>query len=354
MSYQTVDRLPTMVLEPYEADVIQRWRREGLPADKSPIDYFSLDHLRTVPIHIGPLPAFPRRVLSETTDEIVETDWLGSTVRRRKTSPGMYYGHIDHPIKGPDDWRSYREHFRLDTGERQPKAIEATVAQLNAATQPVGLILFPFFFRLGFYTMGMERFMSAFYDAPGLIHDMFHHWSELVLGTVEPFLQRGLRVDCVVFAEDLAYKTTTHISPQIYREFWLPHQNPILARLRNHGVELFCIWTSGNVEPLLPLMMEHGINCTWPLEKNAIPNPLALRRKYGRSLRLGGGVPKEAIISGPEAIDAAFAGLQALVDDGGFLPAVDDMIPPEVAFRHYRHYVDRATALVPKGCGMAP
>jgi uroporphyrinogen decarboxylase len=351
MSYEAVDRLPAMVLEPYESDAIQRWRREGLPAAQSPIEFFGLDQLRAVPLNLGPLPAFERRVLSETADVIVETDWLGTTVRRRKASPGMYYGHVDHPIKCPDDWRAYRERFRLDSPGRLPQAVEATVAQLNGSPQPVGLVVFPFFFRLGFYSMGMERFLSAFYDAPGLIHEMFSHWSALVLGTVEPFLRHGLRVDCVVFAEDLAYKTTTHISPATYRQFWLPHQDPVVKRIRDHGVECVCVWTSGNVEPLLPLMMEHGINCTWPLERNAIPDPVALRRKHGRTLRLGGGVPKEALIAGPDAIDAAFAALKPLTDDGGFLPAVDDMVPPEVPFSHYRHYVTRALALGPGGRG---
>ena len=255
----------------------------------------------------------------------------------------MYYGHIDHPVKNLDEWQVYRQRFRLDSEERHPESLGTIVSDLNASPQPVFLTLFPFFFRLGLYAMGLERFMTAFYDMPELIHEMFEHWSRLVLGTVQPFFDHGLRVDCVVFAEDLAYKTASHISPCLYREFWLPHLSPVISHMRDHGVKFFCVWTAGNIEPLLPVMMENGIN--WPLERNAITDPLALRRKYGRALRLGGGVPKEALIAGPAAIDAALADLAPLIADGGFMPAMDDMIPPEVPFTHYCHYAKRVLLL---------
>ncbi|MBI4024252.1 MAG: hypothetical protein HY360_04675 [Verrucomicrobia bacterium] len=68
---------------------------------------------------------------------------------------------------------------------------------------------------------------------------------------------------------------------------------------------------------------------------------LALRHRYGHDLRLGGNIPKEALIAGPEAIDRAIERLMPMIAEGGLLPALDDMVPLEVPFAHYRHLIER-------------
>lgn len=337
LKYESIDRPPLIALEPYEQSAIKRWEKEGLPYDISPIEFLNMDPILTVPIIFDPIPPFEHRVIFENDEEIVETDWLGSTIRRLKEAPTMFYGHIDHPIKTRDDWERYKEHFDPTSPGRLPTKEE--IERLNNSEAPVVLHVWPYFFRFCFYTMGMERFLIAFYEAPDLIHDIFSFWSKFVLDSMRPLLPH-IQIDCVVFPEDLAYKNGPHISPGTYEEFWLPYQDPIVTELRKNGVQYFCLWTSGNIDVLIPLLLEHGINCTWPLERTAGMDPVALRKKYGRSLRLGGGIAKEALISGPRAIDREIERLVPIIEDGGFIPAIDDMIPPEVPFSHYRYYLE--------------
>jgi uroporphyrinogen decarboxylase len=168
---------------------------------------------------------------------------------------------------------------------------------------------------------------------------MFAFWSDLILHVLRPVLAET-KIDVAIFAEDLAYKAGPHLSPRLYEEFWLPYQNPIIEECRRHGVELFCLWTAGNIVPLLPLVMRNGINCTWPLEQIAGMGPMMLRRRFGRELRLAGGISKEALIAGPEAIDAEIESLMPIIREGGFIPALDDMPPPEVSFDHFAYYVE--------------
>jgi len=345
MNYEPLDRLPIIAIEPYEQSVIQRWRREGLSPDESPESFFGLDRFDFVPINFSPIPGFDCRVISEDDQYVVQLDWLGSTVRRRKEAPSMYYGHIDHPIKTRRDWESYRERFVPNLAERLPTDWGTeTIRRLNQSDNPVGLFPFPFFFRLGFYAMGMERFLTAFYEEPDLIHDIFSFWADFVCRLIEPVLQ-DVKVDFLLLAEDLAYKTSTHISPRIYAEFWHPHQDPVIQLARRYGVPLIVMWTSGNHEPLLNDMIEHGFNCTWPLERQAGLDARQLRKRYGRCLRLGGNIAKEAAIAGPAAIDREIERLAPVIHDGGFLPALDDMVPEEVPFSHYKHLIDRLRAL---------
>lgn len=339
MQYQPVDRLPLMLFEPYEQYGVDQWRKEGLPADISPDTHFGIGRIRHAPLNLGPIPPFDQTIISETESEYVQLDWLGATVRRQKAAPGMYYGYIDHPVKNLADWKSYSRRLDASSAGRIPGDLHRIAAELNACTSPVGVCFFPFFFRLGFYTMGMERFMTAFYDQPDLIHKMFAFWSDLILKTLRPVLA-VTKIDVAFFGEDLAYKAAPHVSPSLYRDFWLPYQDPIVAELKRHNVPLIAMWTAGNIVPLLPMLMEHGFNATWPLEQQAGMEPAALRRQLGRELRLCGGFAKEALIAGPFAIDREIERLMPVIRDSGFIPAVDDCPPPEVPLSTFAYYIE--------------
>lgn len=339
MNYEPVDRPLVIALEPYEGFGVRKWYGEGLPQGEDPSRFLGMDRLELVPLSFGPLPDWERQVVAEDAETITEIGWLGATIRRRKEAPEMYYGHVDHAVKTRQDWEGCKWRFRASTEGRVPADLEALAARLAACDQPVGLHIFPFFFRLAFYLMGMERFMTAFYEEPALIHDMFSFWGEFVRATLAPVLA-AVKLDFVTFAEDLAYKNGPHISPRIYEEFWLPHQDPVVADLHAAGVPVVCMWSAGNLTALLPLMLEHGINCTWPLERMSGMDPLTVRAEFGKRLRLGGGIPKEALIAGPEAVAREIEYLTPLMKEGGFVPAVDDMPPPETAWGTYRGYVE--------------
>jgi len=345
MSYQPVDRVPVMVLEPYEPTALERWRREGLPDGVEPADFLGMSRLVPVPVSFHPIPGFSSEVLSEDETYAVRRTAMGALRRERKDNPTLFYGHIDHPVKTRADWEAYRERFRAGSPGRLADDWRESVAPgLDASDEPVVLYLYPFFFRLGFYAMGMERFLTAFYEDPALLHDIFAYWSEFVLQIIRPLLGT-VQIDCAIFTEDLAGKNGPLVSPAIYDEFWRPHQAAILQALQGHGVPLICQWTAGQVEPLLPTMLAQGFNCTWPLEVIAGMDAGSLRERFGQGLRLGGNIAKEAVIAGPEQIDAEIDRLLHLIQEGGFIPALDDMASPDMPFAHFRHLIERLQAI---------
>ena len=70
-------------------------------------------------------------------------------------------------------------------------------------------------------------------------------------------------------------------------------------------------------------------------------DPLALRKKFGRSLHLWGGVDKRELAKDNAAIDAHLRTLQPLIADGGFIPTVDHLVPPDVPLANFEHYMRR-------------
>lgn len=345
MQYQPIDRLPVLLLEPIEQPTLERWYREGLPDGADPVAYLGMSRLVRIPLSFDPIPPFSSTLLTEDEEYYVERSKMGATVRRRKDNPTMFYGHIDHPIKTRTDWNAYKRRLQpFSPGRRPDSWLETVAPSLQRSPEPVWLNPFPFFFRFGFYTMGMERFLTAFHDEPGLIHEMFSHWSEFMIASLRPVLG-AIVPDVVTFNDDLAGKNGPLISPNTYREFWHPYQDPVVQLLREFDVSLICQWSSGQFECLLPDMIEHGLNCTWPLEDMAGMDAMKLRTRFGRELRMAGNIPKEAVIAGPEAIDWAIERLMPLIREGGFLPALDDVVSPDMPFAHFRYMIEKLKSI---------
>jgi hypothetical protein len=345
MNYEPIDRLPVLAVEPYESEAIRRWRGEGLPAGADPVDFLGMSRLVEIPINFGPLPPFEPIRVSEDASYYVEQSDMGALVRRSKDNPTMFYGHIDHPVKTRADWEQYKLRFQAATPGRLPANWTAELLpRLRASSDPVCLTLFPFFFRVGFYSMGMARFLSAFHEEPDLLHDMFAYLGAFTIANVRAVLD-VLTPDIVRFGEDLAGKNGPLISPKIYAEFWYPYQDPIIRLLQERGVPVICQWSAGQFGQLLPGMLEHGFNCISPLEGMAGMDAVQLRARFGRPLRLAGNIPKEAVIAGPAAIDHTIDRLMPLICEGGFLPALDDMAAPDMPFAHYRWMIERLQGL---------
>lgn len=69
-------------------------------------------------------------------------------------------------------------------------------------------------------------------------------------------------------------------------------------------------------------------------------DPMDYRKKYGRDLRIIGGVDKRELAKGRKAIDREIERRVPLMKDGGFIPMPDHLIPPDVPLDDYTYYLD--------------
>ena len=75
-------------------------------------------------------------------------------------------------------------------------------------------------------------------------------------------------------------------------------------------------------------------------------DPVELRKKYGRALRMWGAVDKREIAAGPANIDAHLRALEPLIADGGFIPTVDHLVPPDVSLENFLYYLKQKEKLL--------
>ena len=79
----------------------------------------------------------------------------------------------------------------------------------------------------------------------------------------------------------------------------------------------------------------------FPVEVQCGMDVSAVRRKYGRRLRIRGGVDQRAPAAGPEAIDAELERLRPLIAEGGYIPHTDHTCPRDISCANYCHYLGR-------------
>ena len=348
MRFQPVDRLPIGAGGIW-ADTMARWVREGYPAGTPPDDYFGTSGLKTAYAgpQSGPWPLSESRVIRETDTEVVRTDGYGRTVRDFKQSTTMPEW-LDFPVKtGADLERVLAEQFdlaRLDA--RWPADWEAKVKTWNSPARGDTIL----FLDGGCYywtlrsLAGVEHASYLVHDAPELVEELFERINRVCLAGLERTLAR-LEIDYLGFGEDIAFKTSTLISVSMFRRLLVPRYRKVVDYARAHGVEVIWYDSDGNLWPFMDEYLAVGIDGFAPMEVAAGMDPVALRAKYGRRVRMFGGVDKREIAKGPAAIDALLAHLAPVIREGGYLPGIDHSVSADISLANYTYFLKELRAL---------
>jgi uroporphyrinogen decarboxylase len=186
----------------------------------------------------------------------------------------------------------------------------------------------------------VTKLLYTFYDDPVLIEDMMDAMLALALGVIDRALP-DLKVDQANFWEDMCYKAGPLISPDMFKKYMVPRYRQVTDRLHKHGVDIIYVDSDGNVEKLIPLWLEAGVNMIWPLEITAGNDPVALRKEYGKDLILGGGIDKQALLGDKERIEKeVMSKVPFLLEEGGYFPCIDHLVPPDITLENYQYYVN--------------
>ncbi len=168
-------------------------------------------------------------------------------------------------------------------------------------------------------------------DFLGIIREM--RWSYL------PPLLDDIEYDFASGWEDICFNSGPLLGPQMFRDMILPYMKPVMQLLRQHGVDIIFTDTDGNIEALLPLYLEVGLNCAFPFEVKPGNDVVRFRREYGRDLLIIGGFDKLALFESRNAVLAEFRKLEPVMADGGLIPHIDHRCPDGVSFEMYQYYI---------------
>jgi len=334
--YEPADRTYQWEFGPYP-ETLKRWRREGMPQDRHLADMAGYDRYEVAPIHVNLLPGFEHEVLEETADYRIYRDGDGVKKRIRKdTPPPAMPQYLEYPLRTRKDWAEFKKRLDPTSPARYPRYWEQMKREYAIRDYPLGIHAGSMFGWLR-YWMGVENIAVALYDDPAWIREMMDYLAEFIVQVIRPALQQ-VQFDFAVMWEDMAYKTASLISPSHVREFMMPGYRRITELLHKHGIEIIMLDSDGNVEELIPLWLEVGINFIYPMEVAAGMDVVRLRRRFGKDLRMGGGMDKRILASNKRAIKAMVDAKKALIREGGYVPGVDHGIPPDISWENFMYY----------------
>ena len=327
---------------------LERWHEEGLPPGADLPDHFGLD--RVAFTGGGPyalVPPFETQVLHEDDETQVIRDEAGVTkkVFRRHGDSKMPQW-LDHPVKTRQDFDELKRRLDPTTPSRYPADWDAFAEKWQHRDIPLGLGPGSFYGHTLQRWVGTKRLCMLFYDDPAFVHEMLDYLEWFFLELLAPFLDpRGplggrVRFDFASFGEDIAYKGRSFMSPDMFRRFIQPHYASIVESLRGSRTDVIFVDSDGCIDELIPLWMEVGINGFSPLEVAAGMDAVALKREYGSDIVLAGHIDKRALSRGGEAIQTEIDKARVLLDLGGFFPAVDHSVPPDVPYGNFCRLVE--------------
>jgi uroporphyrinogen decarboxylase len=150
--------------------------------------------------------------------------------------------------------------------------------------------------------------------------------------------------------EDMCYSGGPLMSPRIFQEVLVPHYRRITGTLNRYGVDIIFLDCDGKIDALAPLWLEAGVNTMFPIEVGKWrADPLEFRRRYGKEMRLIGGVDKHVLMKSTREIAAEVERLAPLVEEGGYIPTPDHRVPPDVPLSNYIFYLEEAKRVWGKG-----
>jgi uroporphyrinogen-III decarboxylase len=249
---------------------------------------------------------------------------------------------IDFPVTDHKTWKGiFEERFQPRVDERLPDDWEArrdTFAD-QSETRWVSFFCFPLFGLFGTLRelMGFPGLLYAMHDDPDLVHTMIEDLTDFWLAVFSAVLSK-VRLDQVMFFEDMCATKAPLISPATFREFQAPGYRKVIGGLRELGVQHFFVDTDGNANLLVPELIACGITGLHPCEVQAGMDVAALRDAYP-DLCLNAGIDKRVLTQDAAAIDAEVARCMAVAwKEGRYTPALDHGAPPDISWENIQHY----------------
>ena len=342
--FEQVDHPPRWDCLGFWGATIERWWNEGLPRGVYAEQYFEMDPRPTIPVDSGfthnpYIPPFEHQVISEDERTVTYVDGQGIIKRDRKDRPELSMSQFLHfPVASRKDWEGIKLRLDPTTPSRYPDWEEVR-KQFADSQHPVGMnIVGGYGFPRNLF--GEEHLAYVYYDDPGLMHDIMAHWAEFFKGVFDRTLP-NVTVDYIYFWEDMAFKNGPLIGPKMFEEFMLPYYKEVIACIRSQGVKHILVDSDGDNRPILDLFVEAGVNVFFPLEIAANMEPVEIREKYGRKLVLWGGIDKRALSKDKAAIkEELMRKVPQMMESGGFIPAIDHSVPPDVPFENYKYYTE--------------
>ena len=292
-----------------------------------------------LPVNVGRCGGYPEELIEETAEHKIWRDGLGRTMKLPKGAATIPLP-LDYPVKTMDDWLKIKPWYEFSeerlTGNWQAEALE------HLRQDRVVCISIPGGFDEPRQLLGEEGLCIAYYEQPEMIHDMLKTIGDTVVRVLDQ-VSADVQIDLLSVHEDMAGKSGPLAGPTQIKQFIAPYYRRTWDLLQNRGARVFDQDSDGDMNPVIDMFLDAGVNCMHPMEPASNMDIVKVRQKYGTRLAFYGGIDKHVIRrSKEEIIKELEYKIPPMVKSGGCILALDHRIPNGTPLENYRFYLDKA------------
>ena len=327
LDFRRPDRVPRY--DNYWPEFIDAWRAEkGLPPEADIAQHYGLDVQIVIPDE-SPFPSQGRVLEEDDCCSLVRTGW-GVVERHRHSA--KFFERLDGPLpdKGLMDGLVF-ESPTLDSRFAPVAEVEALKSAYCVFVKTGGPYLRTSNLR------GTTQWLVDLAEDEGFAHELaFRVTRHITAVGLEAIRRYDLAGTGIWFFDDMASNAGPMFSPRTFERVFLPCYRWMCDQYRAAGVERILLHCDGNIEVILDMLLDIGIQGIHPVEPKAGMDVVRLREKYGRRLAMLGGLDNAHILprGSDEEVVAHVRRVLEVGRDGGLVIG-GHSIGPDISAQRY-------------------
>lgn len=344
---EPVDRIA--VYEGFWPDTVKKWTSEGhIKEDDILDDHFGLDMQGLWPLNVVAKLNHEEEIVEETDETKLVRDGNGALLRWWKDKSGTPE-HVDFLVKDRATWEEeirpylvdenlYRDRINFEGYRKMKQKCEKKDLFFYAAGINVFECMHP--------VCGHEYMLMGMALDPDWVKDMVHVYADLTMNLLEILFAEEGQPDGIWYFEDMGFKEKPFMSPAMYKEIVWPGHKQTFDYAKSMGLPVM-VHSCGFIEPLVPGLIEAGMDCLQAMEVKAGMDVVRLKQKYGDVLSFMGGMDIRTLVTNDrDAIEAELQSKMPIVMEGsGYMLHSDHSIPDQVEYETYKFFHDRGLEL---------
>jgi uroporphyrinogen decarboxylase len=328
------DRVPRH--ESFWSETITRWQGEGLNGDgQTVLDLLGSDFHGLCWIWPQCFPGRDTVVESDAETRVVR-DGQGKLVRYWRNKSGTPE-HLGFDCDTPEKWEKVYKPALLEAGlQLDPEAVKRNYRRGRGLGQWCHLSGVESFEETR-SLMGDEITLMAMVEEPEWLRDVSRVFTDQTLRNFDAAMATGILPDGLWLYGDMAFKSATMCSPQMYKELFWPDHKRLADWAHAHNMKLI-YHTDGDVNGVMDLYLEAGFDCLQPLEVKASMDVRELCPRYGERMAFFGNIDVMKMITNDPAVieEEIREKLAAGKATKGYAYHSDHSVPPQVSWATYQ------------------
>ena len=342
LARRPVDQIPVAVT-PWDKTV-ERWRSEGhIGHDEDPHEHFGQDFAVGGWLNCTANLDFEPVTLEETDETILQLDGNGAKLRRHKKHDSTPE-HVDFGVKDFAGWRQMARPHLLQVDRRRIPFEDYRNNRKRAQERQQffcwsGVAMFEQMHPV----CGHEAMLMGMATEPNWVRDMVRVYSDMTINHLEELFSEEGKPDGMFFFEDMGFKGKPFMSPAMYKELIMPGHKKLFDFAHACGCKVM-VHSCGYIEPLVPGLIEAGMDCLQAMEVKAGMDMPTLFQEFGDQIAFFGNIDVRTLIANDRvAIDAELNKKipPVISGGGGYILHTDHSEPPEIDYQTMWYFVNR-------------